>query len=100
MACWEEITLGKPDMDEKIEAWIRLLECLGQAGIPTLGWNFKPMGNFRTTPEIGRGGVKYSSFDYEEFKQNRPDLPRPLPPKDGDYLKECFCLALLDPERP
>jgi D-mannonate dehydratase len=63
MACWKEITLGRPDMDEKIEAWIRFLECLGQAGIPTLGWNFKPMGNFRTRPEIGRGGVKYSTFD-------------------------------------
>jgi mannonate dehydratase len=77
MACWPEITLGQPDMDDKIGAWGRMLESLGRAGIPTLGWNFKPMGNFRTTPDMGRGGVKYSTFDYAEFKQNRPEPHQP-----------------------
>lgn len=77
MSCWDEITLGKPDMDEKIEAWGRLLESLGQAGVPTLGWNFKPMGNFRTTPDVGRGGARYSTFDYVEFDKNRPAPPEP-----------------------
>lgn len=72
MSCWREIPLGAPDADDKIDAWCRLLESLGRAGIPHLGWNFKPMGNFRTTSDIGRGGVKYSTFDYEEFVQNRP----------------------------
>jgi hypothetical protein len=72
MPAWEEITLGLPDMDEKIDAWGRMLESLGRAGVPNLGWNFKPMGNFRTPSDIGRGGVKYSSFDYEAIMQNRP----------------------------
>ena len=72
MSAWDEITLAKPDMDEKIDAWGRLLESLGKAGIPTLGWNFKPRGNFRTPSDIGRGGVKYSTFDYAEFDKNRP----------------------------
>ncbi len=72
MSCWPEIPLGKPDATEKIDAWCRMLESLGKAGIPYLGWNFKPMGNFRTTSDVGRGGVKYSTFDYAEFTANRP----------------------------
>ena len=72
MSCWPEIPLGKPDADAKIDAWCRMLESLGRVGIPYLGWNFKPMGNFRTTPDRGRGGVKYSTFDYAEFSANRP----------------------------
>jgi mannonate dehydratase len=77
MSCWDEITLGQPDMDEKIEAWCRLLASLGWAGIPHLAWNFKPMGNFRTTADVGRGGVRYSTFDYAEFMEKRPPLHEP-----------------------
>jgi mannonate dehydratase len=77
MSCWPEIPLGQPEADERIDAWCKMLESLGQAGIPYLGWNFKPMGNFRTTADIGRGGVQYSTFDYAEFMANRPPLHEP-----------------------
>ncbi|MEZ4865139.1 MAG: mannonate dehydratase [Caldilineaceae bacterium] len=77
MSCWDEITLAHPDREAKLEAWCRMLESLGQAGIPYLGWNFKPKGNFRTPSDIGRGGVKYSTFDYAEFMRNRPQLHEP-----------------------
>jgi D-mannonate dehydratase len=73
--CWDEITLGLPDRDEKIEAWCTILRNLGQAGIPTMGYNFKPVGNFRTTSTTGRGGALYSSFDFEEFSRNPPHYP-------------------------
>lgn len=77
MSAWPEISLGKPDRDEKLDAWCKMLESLGRVGIPHLGWNFKPMGNFRTTADTGRGAVKYSTFDYTEFKQNRPAIHAP-----------------------
>ncbi len=77
MAGWDEITLGLPDRDEKIEAWCTMLRCVGAAGIPALGYNFKPMGNFRTTSAIGRGGAKYSTFNYHEFSLNRPEPHAP-----------------------
>jgi mannonate dehydratase len=80
MSCWEEIPLARPDADEKIGAWCTMLESLGKAGIPRLGWNFKPMGNFRTPSDSGRGGVKYSTFDYQHFMQNRPALHEPPVP--------------------
>ena len=77
MSCWEEIPLGGEDMDEKIEHWCRMLAQLGRAGIPHLGWNFKPMGNFRTPADTGRGGVRYSTFDYAHFAANRPQPHQP-----------------------
>jgi len=53
-----------------------MLRGLGAAGIPTLGYNFKPVGNFRTeSAPVGRGGARYSTFDYEEFMQDPPHYP-------------------------
>jgi mannonate dehydratase len=49
-----------------------MLRSISAVGIPALGYNFKPMGNFRTTATFGRGEGMYSTFDYEEFLQNRP----------------------------
>ena len=54
-----------------------MLESVGQAGIPCVGWNFKPMGNFRTPADTGRGGVQYSTFDYAVFNKNRPEPHEP-----------------------
>ena len=78
MAGWDEIGLGLPDRDEKIEAWCIMLQGISAAGIPALGYNFKPMGNFRTTSATGRGGTSYSTFDYDEFAQDRPKPHDPL----------------------
>lgn len=71
----DAITLGRPGRDDRIEQWCNMLRAMGKAGIPTLGYNFKPIGNFRTTPTLGRGGARYSTFDYEEFSQNLPSHP-------------------------
>ena len=73
---WDDISLGRPNRDQAIEAWCTLLRNLGAAGIPTLGYNFKPAGNFRTasTPP-GRGGAIYSTFDYDELMQAPPYFP-------------------------
>ena len=72
MPVTDAITLATADRDEELGAFLRLIESLGKAGIPTLAWNFKPMGNFRTISDIGRGGAVYSTFDYAEFDRNRP----------------------------
>jgi len=72
---WDELTLALPDRDEKIKAWCMLLRNMGKAGIPTLGYNFKPVGNFRTPATLGRGGAHYSTFHYDEFMKNPPFYP-------------------------
>ena len=94
MSAWQEITLDEKDADEKIGYWCQMLESLGRAGIPCLGWNFKPMGNFRTTSDVGRGGVQYSTFDYEAFDANRP-VPHepPIPEPLGGVAQICSTLA-------
>jgi mannonate dehydratase len=73
---WDDIAAGRPNRDRAIEAWCTLLRNLGAAGIPTLGYNFKPAGNFRTasTPP-GRGGASYSTFDYDVLMQSPPYYP-------------------------
>ena len=73
---WDELSLGTPDRDQKIEAWRTMLRSLGAAGIPTLGYNFKPAGNFRTeSVPPGRGGASYSTFDYDVLMQHPPHYP-------------------------
>ncbi len=73
---WDEISLGLPDRDQKIEAWGTMLRSMGEVGIPTLGYNFKPAGNFRTASvPPGRGGASYSTFDYEELMKKPPHYP-------------------------
>ncbi|MEE2657146.1 MAG: mannonate dehydratase [Candidatus Latescibacterota bacterium] len=76
-SCPREVPLGLAGADEAIDVWCRLLEALGQAGVPALGWNYKPMGNFRTPAATGRGRVKYSTFDLTEFMANRPEPHAP-----------------------
>ena len=72
-----DIIHGREDRDEGIEGWCTMIRNLGAAGIPTLGYNFRGIGNFRTEATVGRGGARYSTFDHDEFlanPQDRPDL--------------------------
>jgi len=97
MAGWEEISLAKPDRDEKIKAWCTMLKSIGAAGIPVLGYNFKPMGNFRTTSTKGRGGAMYSTFDYDEFSQNRPKPHVPEVSKEEMWANLAYFLERVIP---
>lgn len=73
---WDEISLGRPERDAQIEAWKMILRNLGEVGIPTLGYNFKPAGNFRTASvPPGRGGAQYSTFDYDVLMKDPPHFP-------------------------
>ena len=81
MPVGDGITLALKDRNEQLDVFVRLVECLGRAGIPTLAWNFKPMGNFRTTSDIGRGGAVYSTFDYAEFDRQRSQPHEPPVPE-------------------
>ena len=71
----DEITLARPERDQRIEQWCEMLRAMGDAGVPTLGYNFKPIGNFRTTSDVGRGGARYSTFVYDEWSKDIPSHP-------------------------
>ena len=74
----DDISLARPERDVRIDQWSEALRALSVAGIPTVGYNFKPIGNFRTTSTVGRGGALYSSFNYDEWQQ------KPSPADYGD----------------
>ena len=97
MSGWDEITLALPDRDEKIDAWCEMLLNLGKAGIQALGYNFKPKGNFRTTSAIGRGGARYSTFNYHEFSLNRPEPHEPTVSEEEMYARIDYFLERVIP---
>ena len=71
----DEITLALPERDREIERLKQMLQAMGKVGIPTLGYNFKPVGNFRTEATYGRGGTVYSTFNYDALMQDPPHYP-------------------------
>ena len=75
----DEITLALPGRDAKIAEWCDWIRAMGKVGVPTLGYNFKPVGNFRTPADTGRGQAKYSTFVYAEYeRQNHADRAKPI----------------------
>ena len=71
----DEITLALEDRDRKIEQLCDMVRAMGEVGIPILGYNFKPIGNFRTPTTYGRGEAGYSTFEYEIYAKNVPSHP-------------------------
>lgn len=64
----DRIKLGLPGRDEEIENFAKLVEAMGQAGIPLLCYDFMAgIGWYRTRVDVpGRGGALVSEFDYEQ----------------------------------
>lgn len=71
----EAIVHGRPGRDRELANWIRVLRAMGAAGIPATATTFYAIGHFRTASTTGRGGVTYSSFDYEEYLGRPQDTP-------------------------
>lgn len=67
------IMLGKsPERDREIEAICEMIRHAARAGIPTLKYNLTILGVLRTQPTPGRGGSTYSTWIYDEARQNTP----------------------------
>ncbi|MEW6749686.1 MAG: mannonate dehydratase [Candidatus Latescibacterota bacterium] len=71
----DDITLARPGREAAIGQWCDVLRAMGDVGVPTLGYNFKPIGNFRTSSTTGRGGAQYSTFDRAEWERTQPEYP-------------------------
>lgn len=73
---WGAITRALPERDRNIEICCNAIRAIGSAKVPFAGYTFSAIGHFRTESTSGRGGSKYSTFDFEDFKkkpQNHPD---------------------------
>jgi mannonate dehydratase len=71
----DRIVHGLPGRDEQIEVWRRVLRAIGAAGVPNTAYTFQGIGHFRTPPTVGRGDVRYSTFDMAEYRKNPPHYP-------------------------
>jgi mannonate dehydratase len=67
------IMLGKDlDRDRDIDTLCKMIENAAKAGIPMLKYNLTLLGVVRTGRTPGRGGSTYSTFVYDQAKQDPP----------------------------
>jgi len=67
------IMLGKsPERDRELDDICQMIRNTGRAGIPGLKYNLTFIGVVRTAPTPGRGGAEYSTFVYDQAKQDPP----------------------------
>ncbi len=67
------IMLGKsPERDREIDDICQMIRNAARAGIPSLKYNMSILGVVRTETTRGRGGARYSTFVYDQAKQNPP----------------------------
>ena len=67
------ILLGKsPERDREIDDICQMIRNVSAAGIPSVKYNLTLLGVVRTPNTPGRGGARYSTFVYDEAKQDPP----------------------------
>ena len=73
----DKIVYGRDGREEQLRNWIVMLRAIGAAGVPMTGLTFQPIGHFRTTSTVGRGGAMLSTFKMEEYTENPRQFARP-----------------------
>jgi mannonate dehydratase len=67
------IMLGKsPEREREIDNICEMIRNTAKAGIPALKYNMSILGVVRTESTPGRGGARYSTFVYDQAKQDPP----------------------------
>jgi mannonate dehydratase len=67
------IMLGKsPERDREIDDIRQMIRNAARAGIPALKYNMSILGVVRTASTVGRGGTRYSTFVYQDARQEPP----------------------------
>jgi mannonate dehydratase len=65
-AFWHKARLGLPGRDAEIDNYRTTIRNIGRAGIPVLGYNFRPDPLYRTGTRPGRGGAEITAFDLDQ----------------------------------
>jgi mannonate dehydratase len=81
------LLLGKsPERDREIDQICQMIRNAARAGIPAVKYNLTLLGVVRTEPTAGRGGARYSTFVYDQARQDGP--PAESGPVSADALWE------------
>ena len=68
-----DILLGNsPERDRQIDNICQMLRNVARAGIPAVKYNMSILGVVRIEPTPGRGGARYSTWNYDAAKQDPP----------------------------
>jgi len=73
----DNIVYGREGREKQLENWISVVRAIGAAGVPMTGLTFQPIGHYRTTRTVGRGGTLLSTFKMEEFNADPTKFARP-----------------------
>lgn len=71
----DRIIHGQPGREEELANWIKVIRAIGAVGVPATATTFYAIGHFRTEATTGRGGARYSTWDFEEFSRERRTFP-------------------------
>jgi mannonate dehydratase len=66
----DKIVYGREWREAQLHNWIAVVRAIGAAGVPMTGLTFQPIGHFRTTRTVGRGGALLSTFNMDEFSED------------------------------
>lgn len=94
-AFWMRARLGLPGRDEELEHYRTTVRNLGRAGIPTLGYNFRPDPLYRTGTAPGRGGALVTTFDRALAADRPPTYGREYTAEEMWANHEYFVRAVL-----
>jgi mannonate dehydratase len=74
-----DIMLGKsPEREREIDQICQMIQNAGKAGIPLVKYNLTILGVVRTARMPGRGGASYSTFVYDQARQDAPTSAGPV----------------------
>jgi mannonate dehydratase len=92
------IMLGKsPERDREIDGICQMIRNAARAGIPGLKYNLTFIGVVRTSPTRGRGGAEYSTFVYDQAKQDPPLTRAGLVDEDAYWERVTYFLERVIP---
>jgi mannonate dehydratase len=80
-----DIMLGKsPERDREIDNICQMIRNCAEAGIPIVKYNMSILGVVRSGTSPGRGGARYSTFNYEKAVAANPALTEAGPVSEDD----------------
>jgi mannonate dehydratase len=67
---WMKVRLGEPGREQQLDNYCQTIRNLGRAGIPVLGYNFRPHPLYRTGTVEGRGGAVMTTYRRADLKDD------------------------------